>query len=541
MSFTVLRLMFDGWRPLRDRLARLLAPAGIEPWDYPFALTDVAQLHRLTPHDGADALDDPTWRDLLLDRYSERLSAQTSIFGRQALYRRLRNGAGPAEAARRRERIGTLLADRARLAALHRALRPLRHTDVEAAELLFDPVHRMPAQPGWLPAWYLIQLLLAASIAAALLVSPAAWLGAAAAMYLLVALQMRYREPAADLQRPVATLQMMLRVCTALDGSAHPLADDFSGRGVPAGRINRGLARTLGIEQVPGVKAYLDWFMLDNVRHYFKSARLVFGQRAFLRECYALCADLDADVALARHLLATPAWCWAQRSGARSLALDGAVHPLVDGASPLSIGLEGKGAFLSGQNGVGKSTFLRTLGLNLAAARAFGFCYARQASVPALPIVASMQNEDSLLGGQSLYVAELARARALLAAAGGRPVVCLIDEIFRGTNHEESVSAAAAVLDELAGRSLVVVSSHNLVLGPLLAHRLAPWRVTRGPDGVPALEPGMLGRTNGIALLADHGFDQAVRDKAGRVAGWLASQRGGGAGAGLLDDTLGGS
>jgi DNA mismatch repair ATPase MutS len=205
--------------------------------------------------------------------------------------------------------------------------------------------------------------------------------------------------------------------------------------------------------------------------------------------------------------------------------LDGGVHPLLDAASPLSIALDSKGAFLSGQNGVGKSTFLRMLGLNLAVARGFGFCYAASASLPALPVAASMQNEDSLLGGQSLYIAELARARALLAAAQARAVVCLVDEVFRGTNHEEAVASAAAVVDELAGRALVVVSSHNLVLGSLLAEQLAPWRIERVKEGSLRLEPGVLGRTNGVALLAEHGFSAAIQRKAERVAAWLARQR----------------
>ena len=542
MSFTVFRLAggWSGlWRPLLARLAALVTPAEPAPQDYPFAPTDVAQLQRLTPHDAADSLDDPTWRDLLLDRYSERLSLETSIFGRQALFRRLRNGAGVGEVALRRTRLETLLADPARLENLHHGLRALRHADIEVAGLLFNPAVIAPLQPGWLRVWFLIPLLLALSVAAALLLSPIAWVGTAIAMYLLVAPQMRYRERMEEWRRLGGALQMMLRVCSLLDGSAHPLAGDFTGRGKPAGWISRRL-KPSPLADLALARDYLHWFLLANVRHYFASARLVFAQRAFLCECYALCANLEADVALARHLLATPAWCWTGRSDARSrtLSLEGAVHPLIDGASALSIALEGKGAFLSGQNGVGKSTFLRTLGLNLVAARAFGFCYARSASLPPVPVVASMHNEDSLLGGQSLYIAELARARELLAAGGGRPVVCLVDEIFRGTNHEESVSAAAAVLDELARRALVVVSSHNLVLGPLLAHRLVPWRVGQGTDGVLRLEPGVLGRTNGIALLAEHGFDLAVQDKAGKVAGWLARQRGGEPGADLLDDAL---
>jgi hypothetical protein len=526
MSFTVFRL-FDGWRPLLARFSRqlraLLTPGeGPEPHDYPFAPTDVAQLQRLTAHDRPDALDDQSWRDLLLDRYSEQLSLETSIFGRQALYRRLRNGASDEEAVLRRARIETLLADRARLDGLHRTLRPLRHADIEVAGLLFDPALPVPEQPGWLRMWFLIPLMLLASIAAALLLSPAAWTGTAIAMYLLVGPQMRYRERMEALRRLTLALQMMLRVCSLLDGSAHPLAGDFTGRGAQAGRINRGLARPPGVELVPGVKEYGDWFMLGNVRHYFESSRLVFGQRDFLRACYELCANLEADVALARHLLATPAWCWAQRSSARSLALEGGVHPLVDGASALSIALDGKGAFLSGQNGVGKSTFLRTLGLNLAAARAFGFCYARRASLPALPVAASMQNEDSLLGGESLYVSELRRARELLAAAqDGRDAIYLVDEIFRGTNHMESVAAAAAVLDVLAGHGLVIVSSHNLILAPLLRHRLDPYCIARGGDGALALAGGVLAETNGVALLSRHGFGAQVEQRAARVARWL--------------------
>jgi len=179
MSFTVLRLA-GSWRPLLARLAALMTPAEPEPHDYPFAPTDVAQLQRLTPHDKSTALDDPTWRDLLLERYSERLSVDTSIFGRQVLYRRLRNGAGDDEVALRRARLETLLADPARLERLHHDLRALRHADIEVAELLFDPAASgtlAPLPPGWLRVWFLIPLLLAASIGAALLLSPAAWIG----------------------------------------------------------------------------------------------------------------------------------------------------------------------------------------------------------------------------------------------------------------------------------------------------------------------------------------------------------------------------
>jgi hypothetical protein len=75
-------------------------------------------------------------------------------------------------------------------------------------------------------------------------------------------------------------------------------------------------------------------------------------------------------------------------------------------------------------------------------------------------VYASMQGEYSLLGGESLHMAQLRRAGELLAAAdGAHRGIFIIDQIFRGTSHLESVSAAAAVLDALAAKGLVIVSS----------------------------------------------------------------------------------
>ena len=521
---------------VRDWFFRLAQPSAPVPLDYPFVPADIARLHAARTTDPGADLDEQTWRDLLLERYGELLAPQVSIFGRQVLYRRLRAGASDEEVAARRVRIGRLLEDRHGLGNLRRPLDGLRSTEAEVAGLLFDDgAPPAPSEPALVARASLLTLLLLASIAAALLVSPLGWIGVGVAMYLLVSIQMRWRDRAVEWRKSVHALQMLLRACSLLDGSGLPLAEGFSGLGQRAGRLNRELSRSAAATLAPGAGEYGDWFMASNIRHYFRTQALVARERGFLRACFDLCAELEADAALARHLGGRTDWCWAGRSGPRALALEAGVHPLLEEAEALSVSVDGKGVFLSGQNGVGKSTFLRMLGLNLAVARAFGFCYAARASLPALPVFASMQNEDSLMGGRSLYVAELARARELLAAAGaGRPLVCLVDEVFRGTNHEESVSAAAAVLDELARHALVVVSSHNLVLGPLLAHRLAPWRIVQAPRGRLRLEPGMLGRTNGVALLAQSGFDPALQRKAEQVAGWLAAQRRSEAGADML-------
>lgn len=492
--------------------------------EYPFVASDVAQLHRVTAGPDTASLDEQTWRDLLLDRYSDQLACEVSIFGRQVLHQRLRAGLDDAAAGALGERLRALMEDPARLEELHRELRSLRHAETEVVTLLFED--EAPVPPAWAGRTWPLPLGLMASIAAVAW-SPLAWLGTGLALYLLISIQLRYHERVEAWARAANALQMLLRVCSLLGARDHPLLHAFGGGRELAGQINRSLSRSMFSRVVPGADVYADWFRLANVNHYFKSVAIVFAQRAFLRECYTRCANLEADVALARHLLRTQTWCWAGRQADAGIVLAGAVHPLLERAAPLSIALHGKGAFISGQNGIGKSTFLRMAGLNLVAARAFGFCYAQRAQLPPLPVYASLQNEDSLADGESLYLSELRRARELLAAAQGpRPGICLVDEVFRGTNHVESVSAAAAVLDVLAAHGPLLASSHHLVLAPLLAHRLDPYCIgpdDRAPGGL-ALAPGVLAHTNGVALLAEQGFDRQVQDSAARIACWLGER-----------------
>jgi hypothetical protein len=492
-----------------------------EPVDYPFAASDIAQLHRIS-HDAASSpLDAQTWDGLLLDDYFAQLTGQVSIFGKQVLHQRLVDGLGDEPRATLAERVRALMRDPAQLEALRRACRPLRDADTEIAALLFEEA--LPAVPKWAGHTWLLFAGLVASIGAVAL-TPLAWLGAGYFMYQLIAIQIRYTDRIAAWDRAMNSVQMMLRASSLLGALKHPLLDEFASTAQPAGKVNRNLSRSPMLLVLPFMRGYFDWFLLANVNHYFKGIGIVGLQRDFLRVCYLRCASLEADIALAQHLRHAASTCWAGRSADGAIVIDQAVHPLLERPAALSIALHGKGAFISGQNGIGKSTLLRTVGLNLAVARAFGFCYASKANVPMLPVYVSMQSEDSLLGGESLYIAELQRARELLAVAEGpHRGTYIIDEIFRGTNHLESVSAAAAVLDVLAANSMVIVSSHNLVLASLLAHRLAPFCVALDERGVLTLAPGLLAHTNGIALLAQRDFGPQIEANAAKVFDWLGA------------------
>ncbi|MET3117166.1 nucleoside-triphosphatase THEP1 [Undibacterium sp. GrIS 1.8] len=493
--------------------------------DHSFSVKQIGELHSVTLNPDAHAIDDQTWKDLLVQQYATVLSKEVSIFGQQILYQRLRTGLGDEQCAKLSERLQTLTQNPSVLDELHDVFQNLRKADAEIAGLLFRDSNQI-SLPGWHRYTWLIAATFFVSLGATLL-HPFAGITASLSLLGLFAIQIHYHSAMHLWNHSMRSLNQLLGVCSVLGKRTEIDLKEFADNRVRAGRINRKLTRLPSIDAIiPGTRAYIDWLMIANVRHYFKSVLHVYANIDFLRDCYLRTSNLEADIALARHLLDQNNTCWAERHQYKQLAFTEAVHPLLHQARPLSIGLESKGAFISGKNGIGKSTLLRTIGINLIVARAFGFCYAKTANVSTRPVYASMQNEDSLLGGESLYIAELRRAKELLTAANGtHQGIYIIDEIFRGTNHSESVSAAAAVLKTLAQKGLVIVSSHNLVLAPLLEKWLNSLYVTATDDNAQnlILRPGILAHTNGIALLSSHGFGEQIEDNAGKVFNWLNS------------------
>ena len=490
--------------------------------DFSFEEQEVAQLHTNLVDSATMSIDDQTWDDLFIHQYATTISEGVSIFGKQVLYRRLRIGADEPICGEHRAVIKRLMADKEQLSKLDEACQPLRRKGTEIASLLFGP-----QEPNNRPQWtYWIGLLGPCFFLAfgASFIWPLAWGALAVTFALLLIIRSRYIVAVEIWSRSIDSLQGMLSTFIKVGESDDAMVSMFAESRDHALQINRRLSRS-PIALLPGVKEYVDWFMLGNVRHYFHCTSLVHANIDHLRKYYLLVANLDANIALARHLQSMSVFCWADRRADPVIQLHSVINPLLPHGVPLSIDLADQGAFISGQNGIGKSTLLRTIGLNLVAARAFGICYAREAIVSNCPVYASMQSEDAMLSGESLYIAELRRAKEMLASSySAYRGIYIIDEIFRGTNHLESVSAAAAVLHELASKNLVVVSSHNVVLAPLLSHCLKALYVSASSHEHSRLTllPGVLVDTNGIALLRERGFDVGLQDKANKVFDWLS-------------------
>jgi hypothetical protein len=123
---------------------------------------------------------------------------------------------------------------------------------------------------------------------------------------------------------------------------------------------------------------------------------------------------------------------------------------------------------LTGSNMAGKSTFLRTIGVNLVLAYAGAPVNAEQLQASLFRIFTCIKVSDSVQDGLSYFYAEVKRLQALLAATevdDPLPVLFLIDEIFRGTNSRERLIGSRSYIRTLAqGTSVGLVATHDLEL-----------------------------------------------------------------------------
>jgi len=148
-------------------------------------------------------------------------------------------------------------------------------------------------------------------------------------------------------------------------------------------------------------------------------------------------------------------------------------HPLLFSSSRITndFAMAGTGhtCIITGSNMSGKSTFLRSIALNLVLAQCGAVVCAGQFRVYPARVFTAMRTEDNLAESTSSFYAELKRLRMLLdETATGEPIYYFLDEILKGTNSRDRHAGAKALIIQLHGRNTSgLVSTHDLELGAM--------------------------------------------------------------------------
>lgn len=149
------------------------------------------------------------------------------------------------------------------------------------------------------------------------------------------------------------------------------------------------------------------------------------------------------------------------------LEFEGAYHPLIDDRKVVanSFMMKKQVCVITGSNMSGKTTFLRTIGINLVLAFAGGPVMAKSFKCSLMKIYTSMRLEDDLSGISTFY-AELLRIKEIVDANNrGEKMIALIDEIFKGTNSKDRIYGAAKTVEQLSSSNIFTfITTHDFEL-----------------------------------------------------------------------------
>lgn len=118
---------------------------------------------------------------------------------------------------------------------------------------------------------------------------------------------------------------------------------------------------------------------------------------------------------------------------------------------------------LTGSNMSGKSTFLRSLGINMVLTGVGAPVCASQANVHPLPVLVSMRLSDSLSDSESYFFAEIKRLKQIMDELENIPAFVLLDEILRGTNSDDKRNGTIEVVKKVIGKKAVgAIATHDI-------------------------------------------------------------------------------
>jgi len=180
----------------------------------------------------------------------------------------------------------------------------------------------------------------------------------------------------------------------------------------------------------------------------------------------------DALISLANFAYNNPEFAFPDLSS-ENLSIDAKElsHPLIAKKkrvpNDFNLGEGNKIAIITGANMAGKSTFLRTLGINIVLSYTGAPACARYFKIPIMDLISSMRISDSLKDDVSYFYAELKRLKVIRKKVeSGHPTLILLDEMLRGTNSKDKQQGSKSFMENLLNYNcLSLLATHDLLLG----------------------------------------------------------------------------
>jgi len=225
------------------------------------------------------------------------------------------------------------------------------------------------------------------------------------------------------------------------------------------------------------IQFVLNIFYLWDIRQVIAIENWKKNNHQSFETAFDVVAEFEAIISLASLRINYPDWCVPQIADddGYTVTTKNISHPLINSDKRIDNDFELNNTFKidikTGSNMAGKSTFLRTIGINTVLALCGAPVCAAEMKVSVITIITYMRIKDSLNESTSTFKAELDRLQMLLKAVeSDQKVFFLIDEMLRGTNSVDKYRGSKAVIEQLIKKKGVgMVATHDLQIAELEA------------------------------------------------------------------------
>ncbi|MDH6363437.1 hypothetical protein M2139_000412 [Enterococcus sp. PF1-24] len=272
-------------------------------------------------------------------------------------------------------------------------------------------------------------------------------------------------------------------------------------------------------------------FMLPLITYHFILARLE-KENAAAIQVWQLLGKLEVAYAILNYRKIVPLNCRPTFTETGGIIGEAVYHPLVDNAVANPVAWQ-KNTLVTGSNASGKSTYVKAIAINAILSQTIYTTLAESFTMPAGHVLTSMAVEDNIFAGDSYFVAEIKSVkRVLQQVASGECCYCFIDEILKGTNTIERISASASIVNWLKDKNvLAFVATHDIELTEILkdsCDNLHFEEQVTEEEGIAfdyRLRKGPAVSRNAIQLLKILDYPQAIVDEAFAEAESFDAQR----------------
>ena len=418
-------------------------------------------------------LDDRTWNDLDMDSIYAQIDRTLTIPGELSLYSLLRRPLIDEEELNTRNQLINLFFQNQDIREKYQvALSRLGKTeDVHNLDILWEdqpPPNKHAFLYKILP--FLIPIFITLGISNYSL----AWFGLGAIILFNMAIHYRTKEKVYAYLTSIRYLGKLVRCAKSITDIKQPDMENYRVE------IEKALSKVSYITKKTSllgreaesfyIYEYLNIIFLFEVRAFYSICNALEKYESQLKQLFTTIGFLDAIIAVASYRAGLESFTEPKLLNSKSsLKIEELVHPLLKKPIPNSISIEKGGVLVTGSNMSGKTTLLKAIGVNAVLAQTIYTCHAKEYQACYFHIMTLIGRRDNLIEGKSYYLDEIhALLRIINALEKDIPCLCLLDEIFRGTNSLERVSASAEVLLYFARHNcLIFVSTHDLELTKL--------------------------------------------------------------------------